>query len=163
MYSGIFIPGSIKRGSSHTNRATKNNMLITKTHFKVRFNEVDALGIVWHGHYISFFEDGREAFGHEHGITYMDIYEKGFVAPVVKINCDYKKSLTYDQNAFVETKFINHPAAKIIFDYRILLADTLDVIATGTSVQVFIDSKNKELQLIAPDFFTAWKQKHKLI
>lgn len=29
----------------------------------VRFNEADPLGIVWHGHYASYFEDARAAFG----------------------------------------------------------------------------------------------------
>ena len=30
---------------------------------RVRFEEVDALGMVWHGRYPSYFEDGRIAFG----------------------------------------------------------------------------------------------------
>jgi len=138
-------------------------MLTSITEIKVRFNEVDPLGIVWHGHYIRFFEDGREAFGEQHGITYMDIYRQGFVAPIVKINCDYKKSLVYGDIAVVETKFINHPAAKIIFDYKIYTAATNEIVAEGTSVQVFVDNASKELQLIAPDFFLRWKQQQNLL
>ena len=37
--------------------------LIAETEIGIRFNEVDALGIVWHGNYVKYFEDGREAFG----------------------------------------------------------------------------------------------------
>ena len=33
------------------------------TTIRVRFNETDPLGIVWHGNYISYFEEGRESFG----------------------------------------------------------------------------------------------------
>ena len=40
---------------------------------RVRFNETDPLGIVWHGYYITYFEDGREAFGRLHGISYLDV------------------------------------------------------------------------------------------
>ena len=36
---------------------------------RVRFVETDPLGIVWHGNYIQYFEDGREAFGRHHGIS----------------------------------------------------------------------------------------------
>jgi len=136
--------------------------LINRTEFTVRFNEVDPLGIVWHGHYIRFFEDGREAFGREHGLTYMQIYEKGFVAPVVNIHCDYKKSLEYGDTAVVETQFINSLAAKLTFKYRITLVKTGEVVAEGTSVQVFLDAERRELQLIAPDFFTAWKKENNL-
>lgn len=39
---------------------------------RVRFVETDPLGIVWHGNYIQYFEDGREAFGRHHGISYLD-------------------------------------------------------------------------------------------
>jgi len=40
--------------------------LNSTTKIQVRFNEADPLGIVWHGHYIRYFEDGREAFGNIH-------------------------------------------------------------------------------------------------
>ncbi|HMT29150.1 MAG TPA: acyl-CoA thioesterase [Bacteroidia bacterium] len=131
--------------------------LVSRLEFKVRFNEVDPLGIVWHGHYIRFFEDGREAFGSQHGLAYMDIYHQGFVAPVVNINCNYKKSLEYGDYAVVETTFVNHPAAKIIFNYKIFLTSTNELIAEGTSTQVFLDSEKRQLQLVAPAFYEKWK------
>ena len=34
----------------------------TKT-FEVRFSEVDSMGVVWLGHYATYFEDAREEFG----------------------------------------------------------------------------------------------------
>lgn len=137
-------------------------MLSSLTEFKVKFNEVDALGIVWHGHYIRFFEDGREAFGEKHGLAYMDIYRQGYIAPVVNINCNYKKSLEYGDIALIETTFEDSPASKIIFNYKIYLASTREVIAEGTSVQVFLECKNKQLQLVAPDFFLQWKSRQSL-
>ncbi len=138
-------------------------MLVSQYEFRIKFNEVDALGIVWHGHYVRFFEDGREAFGHDHGLTYLDIYKKGFVAPVVKLQCDYKKSLEYDDVAVVETTFINSPAAKIIFNYTIFLKRTMEVVATGSTTQVFIDSKTRELQLFTPGFIQDWKKSNQLV
>jgi acyl-CoA thioester hydrolase len=137
-------------------------MLTSLTEFTVKFNEVDALGIVWHGHYIRFFEDGREAFGAKHGLAYMDIYRQGFIAPVVSIHCDYKKSLEYGDKAIIETSFIDSLAAKIIFRYKIYLASNREIIAEGNTVQVFLDSRNKQLQLIAPDFFMEWKRRQSL-
>ncbi len=35
--------------------------LINSTKFRVRFSEVDSLRIVWHGNYLKYFEDGRDA------------------------------------------------------------------------------------------------------
>ena len=132
--------------------------LTSKLEFNIKFNEVDALGIVWHGHYIRFFEDGREAFGEQHGLAYMDIYNKGYLAPVVTIECDYKKSLEYGDKVIVETTFIDNPAAKIHFRYRISTA-TKGTIAEGRSVQVFLEKNSRQLQLTAPDFFMEWKNR----
>jgi acyl-CoA thioester hydrolase len=39
-----------------------------RTAVLVRFNEVDALHIVWHGHYVNYFEEGRRALGRRLGI-----------------------------------------------------------------------------------------------
>src|SRR5437867_3559490 len=79
--------------------------LADKLEFKVKFHEVDPLGIVWHGHYLRYFEDGREAFGHRYDLNYLDIYNHGYIAPIVTIHCDYKKSLLYGEKAIIETTY----------------------------------------------------------
>ena len=135
-------------------------MLSDRIEVKVRFNESDPLGIVWHGHYLRYFEDGREAFGEKHGLRYLDIYKQGFVAPIVNINCDYKKSLQYGDTAIVETTFVDAPAAKMNFKYKIYIPKTMEVVAQGSSVQVFLRKENMQLQLTMPDFFSAWKKQN---
>lgn len=133
-------------------------IISSETKIRVRFNEVDSMGIVWHGNYIKYFEDGREDFGIKFGLSYLDVKAHGFVIPIVKINCDYKKPLRYGDSMIVETTFVNSPAAKLIFSYKIRNADTNDLIATGESIQVFLNDKN-ELLLNLPPFFESWKTK----
>ncbi|MDO7875803.1 acyl-CoA thioesterase [Hymenobacter sp. ASUV-10] len=123
----------------------------------MRFNEVDSLGITWHGHYVRYFEDGREAFGEEHGLRYLDFYHHGLATPIVSLHCDYKKPLRYGETALIETRFLDNPAAKIHFDYRIFNADTHELVASGTTVQVFLDIESRELLLNTPAFFENWK------
>ena len=136
------------------------NKLIVRTEILVRFNEADPLGIVWHGHYIRYFEDGREAFGNQYGIGYLDFYKKGFVIPVVNVDCSFKKSLRYGDTVVVETTFIPCDAAKLLFSYRLYNKKNHQLVATGTSTQVFLDSQHSALQLTNPPFFEAWKRKH---
>lgn len=126
----------------------------------VRFNEADPLGIVWHGHYVRYFEDGREAFGQAFGLSYLDIYKQGFSVPVVKIDLDYKKSLKYGDRLIIETEFVPCLAAKLQFVYRLYNAATRELVAKGSTTQVFLDHPGNNLQLINPPFFEAWKQKH---
>lgn len=136
--------------------------LSNRTEVQVRFNEADPLGIVWHGHYIRYFEDGREAFGNMHGLSYLDVYKQGFVIPVVNVQCDFKLSLRYGDRVIVETKYIPTDAAKMKFTYRLYNAETGILVATGSSVQVFLDKDESVLQLSNPPFFEEWKKKHGL-
>lgn len=129
----------------------------------VKFSEVDSLGIVWHGHYVRYFEDGREAFGKQHGIGYLDFYANGFVVPIVNIRCDYKKVLRYGDSVFVETTYVPCESAKVHFKYRLLHAKTNELIVSGSTVQVFLHKDTFALQLTNPDFFQAWKEKYGFI
>lgn len=138
-------------------------MLSHQTEVIVRFNEADPLGIVWHGHYVRYFEDGREAFGKVHGISYLDCYSHGLAIPVVSVQCRYSKPLRYGDTVLVETSYVDSAAAKLMFNYRIFEAKGRTLVANGSSVQVFVDAKSFELQLTLPPFFETWKKKHNLI
>ena len=137
-------------------------MLVHQTEVAVRFNEADPLGIVWHGHYVRYFEDGREAFGKKYGITYLDFYSQGLAVPIVSVQCDFKKPLRYGNTIVVEATYIPMAAAKLKFEFRIWEAETKELVAVGSSLQVFVDVKTFELQLTTPVFFEAWKKKWKI-
>ena len=132
--------------------------LSAETEIRVRFSEVDMLTIVWHGHYVQYLEEGRQAFGEKYGLGYMQVYDQGFSIPIVKLNIDYKNSLKFEDSAIVETKFVNTDAAKLIFHYIIKNKHTGKLIATAETVQVFVD-KEGQLSLTNPDFFSVWKKK----
>jgi acyl-CoA thioester hydrolase len=132
--------------------------LIDRIEIKVRFSEVDSMRIVWHGNYLKYFEDGREAFGDRYNLGYLDVYKYDIMIPIVSINIDYKRPLEYGDTVIVETKFVNSDAAKIIFDYRLFRNSDHELVATGRSVQVFL-TPGGELILTSPDFFQGWKKK----
>jgi acyl-CoA thioester hydrolase len=136
--------------------------LINKTEVIVRFSEVDSLGIVWHGHYLKFFEDGREAFGRQYGLGYMDVYKNQLVIPLININVDFKKIVKYNDSVIIETAFIDSPAAKIIFDYKVYRLSDNELVATGNSTQVFMNLQH-ELHITVPAFFEEWKKFNLLI
>ena len=79
---------------------------------RVRFTETDPLGIVWHGNYIQYFEDGREAFGREHGISYLEQKANGYTSPIVKSSCEHKLPLRYGDVATIKTTNI-HTTVKL--------------------------------------------------
>ncbi|MEP3837852.1 MAG: thioesterase family protein [Algibacter sp.] len=140
---------------------TRETSLKVNHDIRVRFNETDALGIVWHGYYIHYFEDGREAFGRKHGISYLDTKAQGYVTPIVKSTCEHKLPLSYGDVATIETTYINSPAAKLIFRYKIFNTEK-QLVCTGETIQVFVDDNNN-LSLALPPFIEAWKVKNDLL
>ncbi|GHT01318.1 4-hydroxybenzoyl-CoA thioesterase [Bacteroidia bacterium] len=139
-----------------------NEELKASTEIKIRFSEVDSMGIVWHGSYALYFEDAREAFGKKYGLAYLDIFGNDYYAPLVDLKFSYKRPLIYGKTARVEVSYRYTEAAKIVFDYEIF--DTADnsLVATGSSTQVFLD-KNYQLVWTNPPFYEAWKQKMGLL
>lgn len=137
-------------------------MKMTLTHITelaVKFSEADPLGIVWHGNFIRYFEDGREAFGEAYGLKYLNLYKNNIVVPIVKIDCDYKRILRYGHRIRVKTTYTDTLAAKLLFDYTIYDAENDEVVAKGKSMQVFMDKETMELMWTLPQFMIDWKKK----
>jgi acyl-CoA thioester hydrolase len=136
---------------------------LQSTHkIRVRFNETDPLGIVWHGYYIHYFEEGREAFGRQFGISYLDIKAHGYVCPIVKTTLEHKLPLKYGDTATVKTIFIPSEAAKMIFRYHIYNEEN-DLVCHGETIQVFTEADSGELALIGPDFYNRWKEENRIV
>ena len=137
----------------------KEAALINTTETTVRFSEEDSMQDVWHGEYVRYFEDGREAFGRKYpGIGYLDFYANGYTAPIVDMQLQYVLPLTINDVAIIETRFIEITAAKLCFEYIIRRKSDDALVARGSSVQVFVD-KEGNMCLNNPEFFEEWKKR----
>lgn len=132
--------------------------LSIETTLQIRFSDTDAMGVVWHGNYLRFFEDGREAFGEKYGLEYLDVYNSGYFTPIVKTDINYKNSIYYGDQVKMITRYVNNRSAKIVFEYELINIDSGQIIASGSTTQVFLSVKERELRLDNPDFYLKWKQ-----
>lgn len=117
----------------------------------VRFQEVDATQIVWHGHYASYFEVGRRAFGKRWDLDYPLFLQHGVIAPLVHLGIDYRSPARLDDLLAVTVRLVEPVGAKLEFEYELARADDGRRVATGTTVQVFTDLSGN-LQLTPPPF-----------
>ena len=124
---------------------------------KIRFSEVDAMRIVWHGAYAKYFEDAREAFGSEFQLGYDLIAENGFYAPLVDFSIQYKQPLRYGMCPEITIVYKATEAAKIVFEYEIRNPEDNSLMTTGRSVQVFMDG-DYQLVWSTPEFYEEWKK-----
>ena len=138
-------------------------MLSSEIEIDIRFSETDAMGVVWHGNYLKFFEDGREAFGKTFGLEYLTIFDQGYYTPIVKSEIDHKAPVYYGQAIKVITKYIPSKSAKIMFEYEVVNLTTGETCAVGKTMQVFLEKESRTLELLTPDFYSQWKEKNNIV
>lgn len=134
------------------------NQLTATFPIQISFSDVDSLGIVWHGHYIKYFEFAREAFAKKHHIDYLTAKAHGFALPIVKTNTEHKLTLKYGQKSTIKVELIPKESAKIVYRYTIYNEDN-QVVCLGETTQVFTHFETNELALVFPEYYkTALKQ-----
>lgn len=121
---------------------------------EVRFDEVDMMGIVWHGRYISYLEKARVAVGDKYGMGYMDFYGHSFAAPLKKIDIDYRIPMKFKDKFKVTVVWHWCPSARINMEYTVTNSMN-ETTAAAYSVQLFTDTEGKHL-LYAPDYYAAF-------
>ncbi len=127
----------------------------------IRFSEVDSMNVVWHGSYMLYFEDARELFGEKYDLSYMGFFDHGYYAPLVELTFQFRKPIRYGMHPRIDIIYRPTEAAKIVFDYEIRDPEDESLIATGHSVQVFMDT-NYQLVLYSPEFYDEWRKRWKV-
>lgn len=124
----------------------------------IRFSETDAMGVVWHGNYLKFFEDARDHFGKFYHLDNLQIHHAGFFIPIVHSEIHHKAPLHYGEVAEVHSKLIYKESAKIIFEFEIFNQENQQLTAYGSTTQVFLNAQTRELELLKPDFIQTWEK-----
>ncbi len=127
---------------------------------RVRFSEVDALRIVWHGRYPSYFEEGSEELGRLCGLTYKDFFDAGLRAPVVALHIDYFKPLLLGEEFIIRAAFIWNRASRINTEYY-LLKDDGSLATSGYTVQLLTHARTGEACMVSPALLERCRERWK--
>jgi len=107
------------------------------TQIHVRFNEVDTLRIVWHGHYVNYFEEARRALGQRLGIDYPVFIERQIAIPVIYLEVNFLAPARLQDTLAVTARLFKSESARLDFEYQIRRAGETTLLATGRTSQVF--------------------------
>ena len=116
----------------------------------VPFHDVDAMRIVWHGHYVKYFEIARCALLDSIDYGYQQMVESGYAWPVIEIKARYGAPARFDDRLLV-TATLREWAQRLRISYRIVNAETGKRITRGTSIQVPVSMATNEMCYNAPD------------
>ncbi len=91
---------------------------------RVRYADVDAMGWVYYGHYLRWFEIGRAELMRSMGRSYRDVEVRdGVLLPVLDARCRYFRGARYDERVTLETGVLDVGRASLRFGYRVLGED----------------------------------------
>jgi acyl-CoA thioester hydrolase len=120
------------------------------TTFRIRYGETDQMGVVYHGNYAQFFENGRIEWLRNIGISYKTMEQNNIMLPVVSLQCNFKKSAEFDDEITVKTTLKKIPTVKIEFDYEITNQKN-ELLTTGSTILAFISMETKK-PVRCPDY-----------
>jgi acyl-CoA thioester hydrolase len=119
------------------------------TSFDVRFPEVDSYGVVWHGHYVQYFEVARNALCAAFGLTPADALAHGYKVPITRVELSLKRPAKLDDRLEVSAVLEPCEAAKLAMAYEIRRLPGRTLLASGATEQVILNPEG-ELLLTLP-------------
>ena len=108
------------------------------------------MGVVYHTHYLDYFEAGRTEALRSLGIRYRDLESSGIIMPVVDVEVKYQAPAHYDEVIVVDVRFDDIPHVRVPIDYEVRRRDESDTIVRGHTTLCFMDAERRR-PISAPD------------
>jgi len=149
-----------KKGVYFNREAAAPKSVVVNVPCRVRFSDVDVMGIVWFGKYPVFFEEGSAALGRLCGLSYRDLYKAKLRAPIVECHIDYYVPLYLDEEFTVKASLIWNEGSRLNTEYQ-LIKDRDIMAASGYTVQLLTDP-NADVCIVSPGLLekcrTRWQR-----
>lgn len=112
------------------------------------------MSLVYHTHYLDYFEAARTEMLRELGLAYKDLEDSGLIMPVVDLSVQYKRPAHYDDLLEIMVRAPEMPSMRIRLEYEVRRSGESDVLVTGHVTLCFIDrARNRPVR--APEHFIA--------
>lgn len=114
---------------------------------RVRYQETDQMGVVYHTNYLVWFEIGRTDYIRHFGISYRKLEEWGLLLPVVDVQCRYLQPARYDDEISIYTHLSAYNGSKLTFSYEAKRKNDQLILAKGTTTHLWTDRSMKRVNI----------------
>lgn len=115
----------------------------------VPFFDVDAMQVVWHGHYVKYLEVARCELLRSFNYDYTDMSESGYMWPIVDLQIKYVGSALFARKIRVVAT-LKEWENRLKINYLITDVETGKKLTKASTVQVAIDLHSKEMCFESP-------------
>jgi acyl-CoA thioester hydrolase len=114
------------------------------------FCDLDPLEVVWHGHYVKYFEMARCALLGKIGYSFPQMKASGFAWPVIELFVRYARPIRFEQKVRVRADLVEWEY-RLKVAYVVTDADTGERLAKGHTVQVAVNVATGETCFASPE------------
>ena len=114
---------------------------------RVRYAETDKMGVVYYANYFVWFEVARTDLLRSLGWSYRDMEQAGVSLPVIDAQCQYHRSVRYDDELEVKTEGRMLSKVRMEFTYQVVLRGDDRPAASGRTVHAALDPAGKPCRL----------------
>ena len=127
----------------------KGGVLQAEVEVLVPFFDVDSMDVVWHGHYIKYFEVARCALLERIGHNYTQMRDAGYAWPIIDVQLRYIRGARFNQRIVVRADLLEWEN-RLKINYLISDAETGERMTRGSTVQVAVEIASREMLLASP-------------
>ena len=106
------------------------------------------MGIVYHAHYLVWFEIGRTEWCRAAGLPYADMERDGIFIPVTRVECAFRHQSSYDDPIRVRTRMTALGGRGCTFAYEIVNPGG-DLLAEGETEHIFTNAEGRPARAAA--------------
>ena len=130
----------------------KEGVLQAEIELVVPFFDVDMMEVVWHGHYVKYFEEARCALLDKLGHNYRQMRDAGYAWPIIDLQVRYIRGAQFGQRILVRADLVEWEN-RLKINYLITDVATGERMTRGSSVQVAVEIATREMLLASPRVF----------
>ena len=116
---------------------------------RVRYRECDPMGVVYHTHYLDYFEASRTEALRDLGVVYKSLETQGIRMPVIEASIKYKQPAFYDDLLEVTSTIVEPPRTRIHILNEVRRAGEETLLVSGKVTLCFIDDARNR-PIVAP-------------
>ena len=113
---------------------------------RVRYEETDAMGVVYHANYLRYFEVGRVELLRSLGISYRDLEARGARLAVVETRMRFRAPARFDDLLVVRCRLGRLRAARVELSYEVLRSPE-ERLVSGETVLASLDVTGRPCRL----------------
>jgi len=122
-------------------------IVLPPTRLRVRYSDVDRMGLLYHVNYLEFFEHARSDWIRAFWKPYKEIEDAGMALVVIEAHLHYLKSGKYDDELEVHAKLTDWGRSRFRFEYVINRVGDIEPLCTGWTAHCFIGRDGKPTKM----------------